>query len=140
MIEKIKQAYLEARKSNEGIKKNVLQMILNKIEVEEIEKKRSLTGEEVLQQIQREKKQVQETLKFAEKSGRAESIKEEKEKLAIIGNYLPKQLTKEEILNIVKELGLKNRGEIMKAVMGEYKNQVSGKELNEVVTEYLKSV
>lgn len=57
----------------------------------------------------------------------------------IMQEYAPKMLSEEEIENIIKEkfadvLATGNKGQIMKAVMGELKGKADGKLINQVVS------
>lgn len=74
---------------------------------------------------------------------RAELKKEYQDKYDIITRYAPKQLTEEEIVKIItekfsEEIASKNKGVIMKAVMGELKGKADGKLINKVVADLTK--
>lgn len=61
----------------------------------------------------------------------------------VIAKYAPKQMSAEEIKAVLEEkfadvLATKNKGQIMKAVMGELKGKADGKVINQVVAEYCK--
>lgn len=58
----------------------------------------------------------------------------------VISEYAPKLLSSEEVKAVIEEkfaeaLATKNKGQIMKAVMGELKGKADGKVINQVVTE-----
>lgn len=58
----------------------------------------------------------------------------------VISEYAPKLLSAEEVKAVIEEkfaeaLATKNKGQIMKAVMGELKGKADGKVINQVVTE-----
>lgn len=74
---------------------------------------------------------------------RVELKKEYQDKYDIISRYAPKQLTEEEIIKIItekfsEEIASKNKGVIMKAVMGELKGKADGKLINKVVADLTK--
>lgn len=74
---------------------------------------------------------------------RVELKKEYQDKYDIITRYAPKQLTEEEIIKIItekfaEEIASKNKGIIMKAVMGELKGKADGKLINKVVADLTK--
>ena len=59
--------------------------------------------------------------------------------LSVMEEYAPKQLSEEEIRGIINEkfadvIATKNKGQIMKAVMGELKGKADGKIINQVVS------
>lgn len=56
--ERLIEDYIQARKEKDVTKRDILQMILNKIQVREIDLKHALTDDEVLQTIQKERKEI----------------------------------------------------------------------------------
>ena len=71
---------------------------------------------------------------------RVELKEEYKRNYEIISTYAPKQLSYDEVKAIISEkfsaeIATKNKGIIMKAVMGELKGKADGKIINQVVTE-----
>ena len=61
----------------------------------------------------------------------------------VISQYAPKQLSPEEVKKVIEEkfvdvIATKNKGAIMKAVMGELKGKADGKVINQVVAELCK--
>ena len=75
-----------------------------------------------------------------EKGGRPELAAKEKEELALVESYLPKQMSREEIVAAVEKIlaGLadkSNAGLVMKAVMQELKGKADGKLIREIVKE-----
>ena len=61
----------------------------------------------------------------------------------VISQYAPKQLSPEEVKKVIEEkfadvIATKNKGAIMKAVMGELKGKADGKVINQVVADFCK--
>ena len=61
----------------------------------------------------------------------------------VISQYAPKQLSPEEVKKVIEEkfvdvIATKNKGAIMKAVMGELKGKADGKVINQVVADLCK--
>ena len=74
---------------------------------------------------------------------RADLLEEYKKRYEIMSEFAPKMLSKEEITAILQDkfadvLATKNKGQIMKAVMGELKGKADGKLINQVVAELTK--
>ena len=74
---------------------------------------------------------------------RVELLNTYKNRLAIIEEFAPKMLTRDEILDILNTkfadvVATKNKGMIMKNVMGELKGKADGKLINECVAELCK--
>ena len=71
---------------------------------------------------------------------RTELLEEYKAKAEVITEFAPKQLSEEEIKAVLTEkfadvIATKNKGMIMKSVMGELKGKADGKLINKIVAE-----
>ena len=69
---------------------------------------------------------------------REELLKEYRTRYQVIAQYAPAMMTADEVASYIREnfaevLATKNKGQIMKAVMGELKGKADGKVINEVV-------
>ena len=129
----------DAMKNKETIRKNVVQLIRSGVLQIEKDKKITLDDEGVLDVIAKQLKQRRDSLPDYEKSGREDLIAELKTEMDILMGYLPKQLTREELEEIVKaavsETGassVKDMGKIMAAVMPKTKGRADGKVINEI--------
>ena len=74
---------------------------------------------------------------------RTELLEEYKKRYEIMSEFAPKMLSAEEVAAILQEkfadvLATKNKGQIMKAVMGELKGKADGKVINQVVADLTK--
>ena len=94
--------------------------------------------------IAKESKKRKDSLEDYEKSGREDLINQVKEEIEIISEYLPKQLTKDEIKEIVKQIieevgaiSIKDMGKVMKASKEKMGASADGKTINEIVKEML---
>lgn len=142
--EKLLEDLKNSMKEKNVVRKNVVQMIRVAILQKEKDNQIELSDEEIMQIIAKEAKTRKDALPDYEKSGREDLIKEVKEEIAIIEEYLPKQLTKEEILPIIQEIINKTGASSIKdmgKVMGEAKKQLGvsadGKTISECVKELL---
>ncbi len=104
----------------------------------------SLGDTEVLGVIQKEAKSRREAMAEAEKAGRADLVAANQAELDVLETYLPKALTREELVEIVKtaiqEAGvtdIKGQGAVMKIVSPRTKGRADGKLVNDVVRELL---
>jgi uncharacterized protein YqeY len=138
--EKLLEDLKNSMKEKNVVRKNVVQMIRAAILQKEKDNQIELSDEEIMQIIAKEVKTRKDALPDYEKSGREDLIKEVKEEIAIIEEYLPKQLTKEEILPIIQEIINKTGASSIKdmgKVMGEAKKQLGvsadGKTISECV-------
>ena len=142
--EKLLEDLKNSMKEKNVVRKNVVQMIRAAILQKEKDNQIELSDEEIMQIIAKEAKTRKDALPDYEKSGREDLIKEVKEEIAIIEEYLPKQLNKEEILPIIQEIINKTGASSIKdmgKVMGEAKKQLGvsadGKTISECVKELL---
>ena len=123
----------EAMKNKDKIRLNTVRMIKSALMNEKIKLGHDLTKDDELTVLNREKKQREESI--------ADFVKE----LAIVESYLPKQLSKEELEQIVvetiKEVDAKTKadfGKVMKGLMPKIKGRADGKVTSTIVREHLK--
>ncbi len=134
----------DAMKAKDEIKKSTITMIRAGILQTEKDNKITLDDEQILEVIIKQVKQRKDSLAEFTKAGREDLIEETNKELEILSVYMPKQLSKEELLQIVKEAiekneitSLKQMGEVMKVVMPLVKGRADGKMVNEVARELL---
>ena len=142
--EKLMSDLKEAMKEKQILRKNVVQMIRAAILQVEKDKQIELDDNQVLEIIAREAKKRKDSLADYEKSGRQDLINQVRQEIEIISEYLPKQLSKEEITNIVKDViketgatTIKDMGKVMKGAKEKVGAAADGKTINEVVRELL---
>jgi len=134
----------DALRSNDGPRKDAIRMIRAAIKNAEIEWQREATDEDVQGLISREIKHRLEALEMFRKGGREDLVSEEEAGLAILRGYLPEQLSREQIAEVVRrtvaELGAtgpSQMGPVMRQVMAQLKGKADGRLVNEVVREIL---
>jgi uncharacterized protein YqeY len=132
----------EAMKAGAADKVGVLRMLNAALKNKAIEKGKDavLTEEEAMQVVMREAKKRKESILAFEQGGRPELAEGEKKELAVLEQYLPKQMSRDEVVAAVEQVlaGLadkSNQGLVMKAVMAELKGKADGKMISEVVKE-----
>ena len=110
----------------------------------EIAKLTPLTDEEQLAVLSTEVKRRRETIADAEKAGRADLIAREEAELEVVLGYLPKQMSREEVMaaaqQVIAEVGAKgpqDTGKVMGKLMPQLKGKADGKLTSEVVKELL---
>jgi len=120
--EKLMEDLKEAMKEKQILRKNVVQMIRAAILQVEKDRQIELDDNQILEIIAKEAKKRKDSLSDYEKSGREDLISQVKEEIDIISEYLPKQMSKEEIAEIVKQvieetgaISIKDMGKVMKA-------------------------
>jgi uncharacterized protein YqeY len=140
----------KAMKAREPLLLSCLRMLKSKIQEREVALRAKegvdyqLNDEEVIEVASSYAKQRRDSIESYRQGGREELAVKEEAELAIIESYLPQQLSREEIVVIVRgaieESGaesIKDMGAVMKVVMPQVKGQADGKLVNKVVREQL---
>ncbi len=128
-----------AMKEKNVVRKNVVQMVRAGVLQIEKDKLTTLDDDGVLDVIAKQLKQRRDSLPDYEKSGREDLIAELKAEMDVLMEYLPQQLTREEleviVADAVKTTGassMKDMGKVMAAVMPKTKGRADGKMINEI--------
>jgi uncharacterized protein YqeY len=144
LAEKLSNDLKTALKSGDKIRLGILRMIKSDIKNKEIEKGASPGEEEILAMLRSFVKRAKDSIEQFTNAGRTDLAEKEKAELAVIQEYLPKQISEDDIRQIVKDAveetgasGPKDMGMVMKAVMGKTKGQADGKLVNGLVKEIL---
>ncbi len=142
--EKLQIDLKEAMVAKDTIRKNVVQLIKAGILQVEKDKRITLDDEGALDVIAKQLKQRRDSLPDYEKSGREDLIAQLKREMELLMEYLPEQLSHDELTQIVKKAiedtgatTIKDMGRIMSAVMPEVKGRADGKEINLIARELL---
>ena len=90
-------------KSGEKRKVEIVRFILSHLKNEEKEKKRDLETSETIQILKRLLKRNQESFDQFNKAGRDDLASKEKEEMEVIQTYLPKEISEEDLIKIIKE-------------------------------------
>ena len=142
--ERIQTELKEAMKAHDEIKVSTLRLLNSSIKNKEIDERKPLDDEGLLAILSTAAKQRRESIDQFEKGGRQDLADKEKAELAILQQYLPQQLSKDEVAAVIKETiaetgtsGAKDMGKVMKALMPKVKGKADGKLVNELVKELL---
>lgn len=142
--ERIKSDLHQAQKQGDKSRVSALRLIISGIQYAEIAKGASLDEAGVIDVFNKEVKQRRESIEEFAKGNRGDLVDKEKIELAILLEYLPKQLSREEVTAIVKqvinEVGAKgpgDKGKVMSRLMPQVKGKADGREAGSVVDEIL---
>lgn len=134
----------KALKGNEKLKLSTLRLIRAAIKNAEIAKKDKLTGDEIIGIISNNLKKLEESLDIFTRGQRPELAEKAKKEIEIVKEYLPEQLSEEEVEKIVKATiikfgfkGLQDIGPAMKEIMPQLKGKADGKMGNKLVRDLL---
>ncbi len=143
--EKLAQDLKEAMKAKDETKTAVIRQIKTAVMNAEIKAKKEMTDDDIVSVIFSLSKAHNESIESFTKGNRPELAEKEKQELEIIMSYLPKQLTDDELREIVKETiaavnaqSAKEMGKVMGAVMPKVKGRADGTKIGVIVKEFLK--
>jgi uncharacterized protein YqeY len=126
-----------AIKARDEVRSSTLRMVLTAITNAEVSGKqaRELTDDDVLGVLTSESKKRREASEAFDDAGRAEMAAKERSEAAVIADYLPEQLTAQEIADLVtstiatlgvQDEGMRAMGKVMGAVQGQTKGRADG--------------
>ena len=131
-------------KDKNVIRKNVIQMVRAAILQVEKDKQITLDDNQIVEIIAKESKKRKDSLADYEKSNREDLINTIKEEIEILAEYLPKQLSIDEVEKIVREVikeqgatSIKDMGKVMKSAKEKIGASSDGKTINEMVKRLL---
>lgn len=137
-------ALKEAMKNKDAQRRNVIRFAQSAIKQVEIDTQKELSAEDVVTILQKEAKKRRETISELEKSDRPDEAEVESAELAILEEFLPKQLSEEEVAVIVREViaevgaeSSKDVGKVMGPVMQRVKGVADGNMVQKIVREQL---
>ena len=144
--EKLNADFRQAMKDKDTLRRSVLRMVLASVKNAEIAKRTELSDSDILGIISKEVKQHEDSIQAFKEGNRPDLMEKEQAELAILLEYLPKQLSREEIIaeakRAIEEVGAQgpgDKGKVMPIIIAKLKGQADGKEINAIVTELLSS-
>ena len=123
MRERILKDLMTSMKNKDKEKLSVLRMVKGAIQLEEINKKKELDDNEVIAVISKQIKSRRESIVEFQKGNRTDLIEEAEKEINILNEYMPEQLSKEEVEKIIDAAfseinpqGPSDMGKIMKNI------------------------
>lgn len=143
IAEKIEKDYVEAYKHKDKTRLETLRLLKTAAKNRQVELMQSLvplSDDEYMSVLLKQVKQRQESIELYKNANRTDLADKEQAELEILQEYLPKQLTEEEVAKVIEEAcapylaeGMKVMGKVIKSIMDAYKGQVDGKAVSEAV-------
>jgi uncharacterized protein len=142
MKSKLQGAMKSAMKAKDKLRLDTIRGVLSAIQYEEMEKKvESLPEAGVLEVLKREFKKRKEQLEFAVQGGRSDIKQQLDLELKVLEEFLPKQLSSQELETIIggfkKDNPALNMGAAMKALKESYAGQYDSKEASDIAKRLL---
>lgn len=136
-----------AMKSGDKQRVETLRFVRSQLKNVQIEKRRELTDDEVVQVLSSAAKKHRESIKQFTDAGRDDRAGAERQELAIIESYLPEQMNAEAITRLVEEViqkvhaqSSKDMGKVMAEVMPAVKGKADGQLVQQIVRQKLASL
>ena len=137
--------FKEAMKAKDEVKKNTISFARAAIKQYEVDNRQELDDEGIIAILSKQVKMRKDALSDFEKAGRTDLIEDYSKEIEILMAYLPKQLTEEEITQIVLDTkaelgidsGMNHMGRLMGAVMPKVKGVADGGAVKKIVQSVL---
>ncbi len=146
LSERLEKDYVTAFKAKKTDEVAVLRMLKAAVKNKQIELRRELADNEILDVVAKQVKQRQESIDQFRAAGRVDLAEIEERELLILRAYLPTALSPaqlEEAVNTTIQAlgasGMKDMGKVMNVILGEHAGRVDGKELSALVRAKLSS-
>jgi len=137
-------ALKEAMKNKDTERRNTIRLLQSAIKQVEVDERRELSDEDVVDILQKEAKKRRESIDELTAAGREEQAQDEQNELDIIIEFLPEQLSREEIEVLVRDAiaktgasSPKEMGKVMGILVPQTKGRADGKLVSLVVRELL---
>ncbi len=134
-------------KSKNELLSSTLRMMKSDILYEKTKSTQELTDEKIIEVLTRSAKRRKEAIAEYEKAGRDDLARKEKQELEIIMQYLPQQMSADEIAShvnaVIASMGTitnKDTGKVMGQVMKDLKGKADGQIVKQIVTQKLEKL
>ena len=144
LLEKLREDLKQALKSEDRLRKSAIRLVMAGVQNAEIAQGSPLDDQGVLGIIAKEARQRRESIEAFTQGHRQDLVAQEEAELAILLEYLPQQMTREEIevaaRQVIEEVGaqgIKDKGKVMPRLIAQLKGRAEGRDINAVVSDLL---
>ncbi len=142
MKDQLKTEMKNAMRAKDKLALETIRSLLSAIQYEEMAKKtESLSEAQTLAVMKAELKKQQESLEYAEKDNREDTVTEIKSRIACIEKFLPQQMSKEELTSEIEKIKAENPeanlGIVMKELGSKHAGQYDGKLASQLARDIL---
>ena len=136
-----------AMRSGDSLRRNVIRYLKSQLHNQEIADQSELDDDGVLRVLTKQAQQRKESIRAFEEGGRPDLVDQESAELEIIMGYLPRQLTQEEIRELVYQAvteagarGPEDMGKVMGRLMPRVRGRAGGREVSAILSEVLRAM
>ncbi len=144
MVEKLQKDMIEAMKNHEKERLMVIRMIKGAMTQERIDNKREENDDLLLDVVNKQIKLRKDSISEFEKGGRSDLVQKTQNEINVLLQYLPEQLSKEEVLNVIETIfgeikpsGIKDMGKVMSQAQAKLKGRADMKDVSAIIREKL---
>jgi len=142
--EKIREDLYQAVKQQDKVRISALRLLISRIKNAEIAERKPIDDNKIIDLLSGEVRQRRESIEAFKQGNRSDLVAQEEAGLAIVLEYLPKQMGRGEIIaaaqraiDMVGARGEIDKGKVMSQLMPQLKGKANGKEVSEIVSELL---
>lgn len=142
--EKLLEDLKDAMREKDTVRKDTVQMARSAVLQIEKDRKVTLDDDGIIEVIAKQIKQRKSVLPEYEKSGRQDLLDRQLREIEILSQYMPRQLTEDELETIIKETiqetgvnSVKDLGKVMQAVMPKVRGRTEGRLINQIAKKLL---
>ncbi|MDP7103579.1 MAG: GatB/YqeY domain-containing protein [SAR202 cluster bacterium] len=147
MKERLDSDLKSAMRDKDVLRRGLIRYLRSEIHNQEIAKRADLDEEGVLAVLSRQAQQRRDSIEAFKEADRADLVDKERAELDIILEYLPQQLSAEEITALVQQAvkdsgatGPSDMGKVMGRLMPQVRGKAEGRQVSSIVTETLKGL
>lgn len=147
LVEKINDDVKQAMKSQDKEKLSVVRMVKSAVQLAKIELKHDLSDEEVIDVVAKQIKMRKDSIEEFTKAERNDLVEQYQREVEILNEYMPEQLSSEEVTKIIEEVfdkikptSPKQMGLIMKEITPKVKGKFDMGEISKIIKEKLNNL
>lgn len=147
LLEKLNSDMITHMKNKDSFSLGVIRMVKGAIQLEKINKKRDLVDEEVIAVISKQIKMRKDSIEEFSKAGRSDLVEQNQKEISILNQYMPEQLSDEEVSSIIdgafakiNPTSQKDMGLIMKEISPKLKGRADMSKVNAIIKEKLANI
>lgn len=134
----------QAMRGGHKVRRSVIRLVIAAIRNAEIARQATLDDTDILGIMAKEVRQRRESIEAFRQGNRHDLVAQEEAELTILNEYLPRQMTREEIIVAARQViegaeaqGPGDKGKVMPQLIAQLKGRADGREINAIVTELL---
>lgn len=142
--QKLQEDLKSSMKNKDAIRKSVVTLIRASIKQYEVDNRVELGDDQIADLIAKQLKQTRDSREEFVKAGRDDLVSKAEAEIEVLKEYLPQQLSEEElneiVISTISEVGatsMKDMKKIMTSIIPKVKGRADGKLINELVKKHL---